>query len=228
MKRIESIDSYQAMRRAFRDLTSVEADGAATRARVLAGAGRDIARRDRLRRIAVPIAAAAAIASGSVSAALAVVHHWRVPAPGMIGSSAGTDASIATCHPADGRAVRIIPFETPATPDRRSTATEGLARPRRSPTPRRARTPARTGALRRRRTRARSRRVGRIPRRVPARRLRARGRLQPRDLPGAPRTPRGRRARPPPDRRRAARQLPARRGAAPARLAGRARYEMSA
>jgi TolA-binding protein len=118
VKRVGSIDSYQAMRRAFRELTGVEADGAATRARVLAGAGRDIARRERLRRIAVPIAAAAAMASGSVSAALAIVHHWHAPASGMIGSSAGTDASMASFHAADGRAVRVIPFETPATPDR--------------------------------------------------------------------------------------------------------------
>jgi len=64
------------------------------------------------------MAVATAIAIGSVSAALAVVHHWRAPASGMIGSSVGADASIATFHPADGRAVRVIPLETSATPDR--------------------------------------------------------------------------------------------------------------
>ena len=122
MKRVGAIDShvetYGAMRRAFRDLTGVEADGAATRARVLAGAGRDIARRERLRRIAVLIPAAAVIASGSVSAALAVVHHWRTPAPSRIGSSANADATIVSVHPADGRAMRVIPSEVTATPGR--------------------------------------------------------------------------------------------------------------
>ena len=87
------------MRRAFRDLTGVEADGAATRARVLGRAERDVARRERLRRIAVPIAAAA-IASGSVSAALAVVHRWRAPAPIMIESRASAGTSVASLYPA--------------------------------------------------------------------------------------------------------------------------------
>jgi TolA-binding protein len=52
-----------------------------------------------------------------VSAALAVVHRWRAPAPMVIGASASSDTSIVSFHPADGRAVRVIPFETPATPD---------------------------------------------------------------------------------------------------------------
>ena len=80
------------MRRAFRDLTDVDTDGAATRARVLAGAVRDSARRDRSRRLALPIAAAL-IASASVSAALAVVHRWRAPAPVTIESLADVETS---------------------------------------------------------------------------------------------------------------------------------------
>jgi TolA-binding protein len=120
VKRASSIEShvetYGAMRRAFRDLTGVEADGAATRARVLAGAERDVARRERRHRIAIPLAAAV-LASASVSAALAVVHRLRPPAPVMIESSASADASVARYHPTDGRAVRVIPFETTATFD---------------------------------------------------------------------------------------------------------------
>jgi TolA-binding protein len=125
MKRAAASETYEAMRRAFRDLTDVETDGAATRARVLAGAGRDVARRNQLRRIALPIAAAV-IATGSVSAALAVVHRWRAPAPAAIDLAA--DASAVTtavtvtvtnlgtsARPGDGRAVRIIPPATIAT-----------------------------------------------------------------------------------------------------------------
>ena len=121
MKRASSIEphseTYAAMRRAFRELTDADADGAATRARVLARAERDIARRERLRRIAAPIAAAV-VASGSVSAALAVVHHWRAPAPVVIESSASDNLAVATITPGAGRAVRIIPFEPIATLDR--------------------------------------------------------------------------------------------------------------
>jgi TolA-binding protein len=117
VKRVGSIDGYETMRRAFRDQSAVEADGAATRARVLASAGREMARRERLRRFAVPIAAAAAIASGSASAALAVVHRWRAPAPTMLGSSASTDTSVVTFHAANRRAVRIIPLEAAAMPE---------------------------------------------------------------------------------------------------------------
>src|SRR5581483_8017956 len=73
MKRAGSIERYEAMRRAFRDLTDIDADGAATRARVLAGAVREAARRDRSRRLALP-AVAALIVTASVTAALAVVH----------------------------------------------------------------------------------------------------------------------------------------------------------
>ncbi len=110
MKRVGSIEPYETMRRAFRDLTDVAADGAATRARVLAGAGHAAARRTRLRRIAVPVAAAL-IASGSVSAALAVVHHWRAPGYAAIARDAAADIA------RRGRPgpVRIIPFELPPT-----------------------------------------------------------------------------------------------------------------
>ena len=131
MKRFGSIEThvetYGAMRRAFRELTGVEADGAATRARVLAGAGRDIARRERLRRIAVPIAAAV-IASASVSAALAVVHRWRAPAPVMLESSASTDTGVASFL-AYRRAIRIIPFDATAPLDRTASSERRLRAP---------------------------------------------------------------------------------------------------
>ncbi len=107
MKRAGAIETYETMRRAFRDLTDVEADGAATRARVLADASRDAARRDRVRSLAVPIAATL-IATGAVSAALAVVHHWRAPQPATIESTADLETRANAGH---GRAVRVIPFE---------------------------------------------------------------------------------------------------------------------
>ncbi len=112
MKRVGSIEAYETMRRAFRDLTAVESDGAATRARVLARAGRDLERRGRLRRLFVPIVTGL-IVSGTVGAALAVIHHWHTPAPLAIESPGAREIGSATAAPSvGGRPIRIIPFET--------------------------------------------------------------------------------------------------------------------
>jgi hypothetical protein len=114
VKRVGSIETYEAMRRAFRDLTDVDSDGAPTRARVLARASRDLERRNHMRRLAVPVAATL-IASGAASGALAVFHHWRAPAPTMVESAGGAGSSGVTAAPRiDGRAVRVIPFEKTA------------------------------------------------------------------------------------------------------------------
>jgi TolA-binding protein len=106
-------ETYEAMRRAFRDLTDVASDGAATRARVLARARQDAERRKRVRHLAAPITAAL-IVSGTVTAALAVVHRWRAPAPLTIEGIAGRDNGDASSAPhSAAQPVRIIPFEKP-------------------------------------------------------------------------------------------------------------------
>ena len=110
MKRVGSPETYETMRRAFRDLTAVESDGAATRARVLARAGRDLERRGRLRRLFVPLAAGL-VMSATVGAAPAVVHRWRAPAPLAIEATGARETGSAA-QPGGGRAIRIIPFET--------------------------------------------------------------------------------------------------------------------
>ena len=219
------------MRRAFRDLTGVEADGAATRARVLAGAGRDIARRERLR--ASPCRSPSRRPSPSVrsrrrwqsyiTGTRPRRHDWierghrrqhrELPPPRWARGSG---------HPRRPRRPRRS-----RRPTARPTASHGLARPRRSP---------------RRGARVRPRAPGTSPKTHP-RALSTRGthtcgvphgafapeaaynraiclvRLERRD---AAARALGR------DRRHAARQLPPRRGAATARLAGRARYQMNA
>ena len=116
MKRVGSFEAYEAMRRAFRDLTDVDSDGAATRARVLSRAARNLEHRARVRRFDMPIAAAL-IASGMVSAALAVVHHWRAPAPIAIESAAGAESDGAIAAQRSPATVRTIPFERIATLD---------------------------------------------------------------------------------------------------------------
>lgn len=111
MKRVGASETYETMRRAFRDLTAVESDGAATRARVLARADEDLERRGHLRRLFVPIATGL-IVSFTVGAALAVIHHWHAPAPLAIESPGAREIADATAVPSiGGRPIRIIPFE---------------------------------------------------------------------------------------------------------------------
>jgi len=98
--------SLDSMVRAFRELTDAPADGAVTRARVLANAGRAASRRVWLRRLGVPIAAVLVTVS-SVSAALPLAQRrWRAAAPARLdlGDTGGAPAAPVTVH-----ASRVIP-----------------------------------------------------------------------------------------------------------------------
>ena len=70
--------SFDATISAFRDMTAMPAEGAATRARVLERAGRDARRRSLLKRIVPGIAVALVILS-SGAALTAAVLRWRAP-----------------------------------------------------------------------------------------------------------------------------------------------------
>jgi hypothetical protein len=116
-------DPLEASVRAFRELTAAPADGAATRARVLARAAHRIdgrqAWRRRLSLLAV-VAIAAIVASSVVAAALTVaMRSWHAPAAAVV---------VAEATPA-GRLrgpVRVIPAVAPAMspPDPEPTASE--------------------------------------------------------------------------------------------------------
>jgi hypothetical protein len=76
--------SFDATVNAFRDMTALSAESAATRARVLARAEREARRRSLLRRMAMPLAIALAILfSGAALTAAGV--HWRAPVAAQIG-----------------------------------------------------------------------------------------------------------------------------------------------
>jgi len=106
--------SIDTMVGAFRDLTEAPADGAATRARVLVDVGRAQARRARLRRIGVPIAAVV-IAMSSVSAAVTGIHRswWGAAAVrlDLVDAAVRSDAADTTATPwrFAVRSRRVIP-----------------------------------------------------------------------------------------------------------------------
>ncbi len=109
MKRARS--SFDEMAHAFRELTEAPSDGAATRARVLVGAGRSAARHAALRRVG-PAIATILVGLSSVSAALTVAgRHWLAPAPVRIEANAG-DSVVAS---EAARVVRVIPSEAAVT-----------------------------------------------------------------------------------------------------------------
>ena len=96
--------SFDATVSAFRDLTAVQAEGAATRARVLARAEREARRRSLLRRTATPFAIALAILfSGAMLTAAGL--SWRAPAAVRISPAEDPPArGVRTARP-----LRIVP-----------------------------------------------------------------------------------------------------------------------
>ncbi|HEY7374223.1 MAG TPA: hypothetical protein VIF57_18820 [Polyangia bacterium] len=89
-------DSFEATVSAFRDLTAAPAEGAATRARVLARAERDARRRSLPRRsVASLVVVLASLLSGA--ALTAAGFHWRAPAPVIL--AAPTDEPAAAARP---------------------------------------------------------------------------------------------------------------------------------
>ena len=109
MKRARS--SFDEMTHAFRELTESPGDGAATRARVLVGAGRSAARHAALRRVG-PAIATILVGLSSVSAALTVAGgRWQAPAPVRIEANDGDSVG----RSGAARVVRVIPFEAAAT-----------------------------------------------------------------------------------------------------------------
>ena len=98
--------SFDDMIRGFREATATPADGAATRARVLAGAGRTVARHAAFRRTG-PVVAVALLVLSSVSAAVTLAGRARrgwAPARIVLPPSEGLSST-----PGAGRAVRVIP-----------------------------------------------------------------------------------------------------------------------
>jgi len=102
MRRLPS--SFEATVSAFRDLTAMSAEGAATRARVLERAGRDERRHGLLKRIVPAIAVVLAILS-SGAALTAAVLRWRAPAPARIEPPEAPPARVAHA----GRPTRAVP-----------------------------------------------------------------------------------------------------------------------
>jgi hypothetical protein len=125
MRRLPS--SFEASVNAFRDLTAAPADGAATRARVLARAGGRAARRATFRRGTLAFAAAL-LAFASASAAWTTgARWWRQPAPTILEGTSPSGSKPAV----GGRPLRVIPFaaeESEAAPDRGSADADGEAR----------------------------------------------------------------------------------------------------
>ena len=101
--------SFETTVRAFREATASPADGAATRARVLARVGEGTERRAMLRRTSV-VVAVALVAFSSASVAVTLVSRpWRAPAPSVI------EAAAPSLAPTIGkRAIRSIPFASVA------------------------------------------------------------------------------------------------------------------
>ncbi|HZL20563.1 MAG TPA: hypothetical protein VFG23_22720 [Polyangia bacterium] len=102
MKRPAS--AMEAGLRAFRELTAIPADGAATRTRVLARAGEATTRRMTLRRGSLAIAAGlVALSSASVAWTIGP-GRWRAAPPVTLETEGA-----ATKLPSGGRPVRVIP-----------------------------------------------------------------------------------------------------------------------
>ncbi len=97
--------------RAFRALTASPADGAATRARVLARAGRTRGRRASWRRIATAAFATMAISISASAAWRTFSPAWRAAAPIVVENEEAP--SLAPPEPAGPRAIRSIPVEHP-------------------------------------------------------------------------------------------------------------------
>jgi hypothetical protein len=74
---------FDASVSAYREMTALSAEGAATRARVLVRAGREARRRTLLRRVVAPLVIALAILL-SGAALTAAVSRWRAPAPAVV------------------------------------------------------------------------------------------------------------------------------------------------
>ena len=106
--------SFDASVSAFREMTALPTDGDATRARVLARAGRDARRRSLLRRSALPLAIVLVI-FGSGAALTAAGFRWRALAPAAIADATPEGRSIGGGGPAE-RPTRIVPAATAESP----------------------------------------------------------------------------------------------------------------
>jgi hypothetical protein len=102
--------SFEAAVRAFRDATAVGAEGAATRARVLARASGSAERRTALRRLG-PLLAAALVVLSSAAAVTAAVRssHWR---RGHAAEVLVVEEAALPPRPTFGGPLRVIPFAT--------------------------------------------------------------------------------------------------------------------
>jgi TolA-binding protein len=105
--------SMRASLRAFRALTATPADGAATRARVLARAGRVRSRRASWRRFATPVLATMAISISASAAWTTLAPAWHAPTAAVIGAGLEEDPRPPRREPFWARAVRTIPVAEP-------------------------------------------------------------------------------------------------------------------
>jgi hypothetical protein len=97
--------SFETTVNAFREVTAAPSDGAATRARVLASAGRSAGRRGSLRRASL-LGAAAVVVCSSASVALTISGRvWRVPEP--VALEPASDSLVG--RSGAGRPIRVIP-----------------------------------------------------------------------------------------------------------------------
>jgi len=103
--------SMSASLRAFRALTAAPADGAATRARVLARAGRTRGRRTSWRWLAAAALATTAISISASAAWRALAPGWRAAPAIVLGLDEG--ASPPPAEATRGHALRTIPTEDP-------------------------------------------------------------------------------------------------------------------
>jgi hypothetical protein len=102
------VESFEASLRAFREVTAAPADGAVTRARVLARADHAAGRRRALRRTPLLVAGAILVcSSGAVALALSS-RDWPAPAPVALEAASRPIARMI----GPGRPVRVIPAVT--------------------------------------------------------------------------------------------------------------------
>lgn len=101
---------FDASVSAYRETTALPAEGAATRARVLTRAGREVRRRALMRRVVAPLVIALAILLSGAALTAAVIR-WRAPAPAVVVDP--TDERPSGHGRGATRLARIVPARLP-------------------------------------------------------------------------------------------------------------------
>ncbi len=109
-------ESFSAAVRAFKEMTAVSDDAAATRARVLAAADCDTRARGTPRRIAVPTVIAILVICSASVAGTTLAQHWRRPVSVAI-EETPLSAFGSSTRTAGRRASVVIPAVVPAPDD---------------------------------------------------------------------------------------------------------------